>query len=211
MFELHNIGDNSALAIGPRHRPALSDDLVLSVRHRTTGDGRSLLLSRAQTREVLDWLAAWYEHGWAGVPRQEGPTSADVIEHYDRIAVRERIRADHERIDAHRLLHAAIALVPAGCRSQDLDEVALAQARVWARIEKERDHLEQIRRTLVQGLHEIVHSTTPSADALRKAAARLLKVNKPWVGEVSDAEATDTPLYDRRRLVVAADLLPARD
>lgn len=211
LFELHNIGDNNVLTIGPRYRPALSDDLVLSVRHRTTGGGRSVLLSRAQTLEVLDWLGAWYEHGWAGVPRAEGPTSADVIEHYARAAVREQIRADHERIDAHRLLHAAIALLPPGSRSQDLDDVALDQGRIWARIANERDHLETLRRTLVLGLREIQQSTTASADALRKAAGRLLKANKPFTGHISDADAADTPLYRWPRRVTAADLLPPPD
>jgi hypothetical protein len=212
LFELPNTGDNSLLTIGPRYRPPISDDLILSVRHHTTGDGRSVLLGRAQVREVLDWLTAWYEHGWPGVARTEGPTTADVIEHYRDIAVRERIRADHERIDAHRLLHAAIALVPADCRSQDLDEAALDQGRVWKRLDRERDHLEHVRRGLVQGLCDIEFSTTGSADALRKAAGNLLRrVNKPFTGEVNDAEAADTPLYRWPRRVTAAELLPTRD
>ncbi|ROO62998.1 hypothetical protein EDC02_5007 [Micromonospora sp. Llam0] len=211
-FELHNVG-NTLLTVGPRHHPPLSDDLVLAVGHRTyfQSSSRSVLATRAQVRELLDWLSAWYEHGWDGVPRKEGPTTADVVEHYHDIAIRERIRADHERIDAHRLLDAAIALIPADTRSQDLDDVALAQGRIWARLQKKHDHLEHIRRTLVQGLWEIEHSTTASADALRKAATRLLKANKPFTGDVSDAEAADTPLYRHPRRVTAADLLPTRD
>ncbi|MDG4795028.1 hypothetical protein [Micromonospora sp. WMMD1082] len=210
-FEVHNVG-NTMLTVGPRHHPPLSDDLVLAVGHRSyfQSSSRSVLLTRAQVRELLDWLNAWYEHGWDGVPREEGPTTADVVEHYHDIAIRERIRADHERIDAHRLLHAAIALIPAGYRSQDLDEVALAEGRAWMRLQKENDHLEGIRRALVQGLWEIEQSTTPSADALRNAATRLLKANKPFSGEVSDAEAADTPLHRHPRLVTAADLLPPR-
>lgn len=211
-FELHNVG-NSMLTIGPRHHPSLSDDLVLAVGHRTyfASSSRSVLLSRSQVRELLDWLSAWYEHGWDGVPRDEGPTTADIVEHYHDTAIRERIRTDHERIDAHRLLDAAIALVPAGCRSHDLDDVALEQGRAWARLQKEHDRLEDIRRALVQGLCEIEQSTTPSADALRKAAGHLLKANQPFTGGISDAEAADTPLYERTRLVTAAGLLPARD
>lgn len=211
-FELHNVG-NSMLIVGPRHHRPLSDDLVLAVGHRTyfESSSKSVLLSRAQVRELLDWLGAWYEHGWAGVPREEGPTTADVVEHYHDVAIRERIRADHERIDAHRLLHAAIALLPADSRSQDLDDAALDQGRIWARISKERDRLEHIRCVLVQGLCEIKFSTTPSADALRTAAGRLLKANKPFTGDVSDAEAADTPLYRHPRRVTVADLLPARD
>ncbi|MDG4834175.1 hypothetical protein O7627_33460 [Solwaraspora sp. WMMD1047] len=201
------------LTVGPRHHRPLSDDLVLAIGHRTyfQSSSRSVLLTRAQVRELLDWLSAWYEHGWDGVPREEGPTTADIVEHYHNAAIRERIRADHERIDAHRLLQAAIALIPADCRSQDLDEVALDQGRIWTRLQKERDHLEGTRQALVEGLWEIEHSTTPSADVLRTAAARLLKADKPFTGQVSDAEAADTPLHHRPRLVAAADLLPTRD
>jgi hypothetical protein len=31
------------------------------------------LMSRAQTGELLKWLAAGWENGWVGVPRTEGP------------------------------------------------------------------------------------------------------------------------------------------
>lgn len=145
----------------------------------------------------------------AGCAPRRRPTSADVIEHYRNIAVRERIRADHERIDAHRLLHAAIALVPAGTRSDDLDAVALDQGRAWVRLQQERDRLEEIRRGLVHGLSEMQHARNASADQLRAAAGRLLRLNKPGEREVDDADAADTPLYDRQRLVTAADLLPS--
>lgn len=210
-FELHETGGNDVLLLGPRHLPPITDDLVLAVQHRTYGDSsrRSILMSRAQTGELLDWLSAWWENGWAGVPHTEGPTSADVIEHYRDIAVRERIRADHERLDAHRLLHAAIALVEPGCRSEDLDAVALKQGRAWVRLQQERDRLEEIRRGLVQGLCELQHTNNASADQLRAAAGRLLRLNKPGCGEVADADAADTPLYDRQRLVTAAGLLPS--
>jgi hypothetical protein len=209
-FELHETGGNDVLLLSPRHLPPLTDDLVLAVQHRTYGESsrRSILMSRAQTGELLAWLGAWWEHGWPGVPRVEGPTSADVIEHYRDIAVRERIRADHERIDAHRLLHAAVALVPPGCRSDDLDAIALDQGRAWVRLQQERDRLEEIRRGLVHGLSEMQHARNASADQLRAAAGRLLRLNKPGGGEVDDADAADTPLYDRQRLVTAADLLP---
>jgi hypothetical protein len=113
VFELHNTSNNM-LTVGPRLRTPITDDLVLAMQHPTYGDSsrRSVLLSRPQVRELLDWLTTWYEHGWHGVRRAERPTSADIIEHYRDIAVRERLRADHERIDAHRLLHAAVALHP---------------------------------------------------------------------------------------------------
>ena len=209
-FELHETGGNDVLLLGPRHLPPISDDLVLSVQHRTYGESsrRSILMSRAQTGELLQWLSAWWERGWAGVPRAEGPTSVDVIEHYRNIAVRERLRADHERIDAHRLLHAAIALAPPGSRSHDLDAIALEQGRAWVRLQHERDRLEEVRRGLVQGLGDLQDASNASADQLRAAAGRLLRLNKPGSGEVDDADAADTPLYDRQRLVTAADLLP---
>ncbi len=130
------------------------------------------------------------------------------LEHYRNIAVRERIRADHERLDAHRLLHAAIALVAPGSRSEDLDAVALEQGRAWVRLQQERDRLEEIRRGLVQGLCELQAASNASADQLRAAAGRLLRLNVPGSGQVDAADAADSPLYDRQRLVIAADLLP---
>lgn len=209
-FELHETGGNDVLLLGPRHLTPITDDLVLSVQHRTYGESarRSILMSRAQTGELLEWLSAWWEHGWPGVSRAEGPTSSDIIEHYRSIAVRERIRADHERLDAHRLLHAAIALTPPGSRSDDLDAIALEQGRAWVRLRQERDRLEEIRRGLVQGLCELQAASNASAEQLRTAAGRLLRLNKPGSGEVDDVAAADTPLYDRQRLVAAADLLP---
>ncbi|MEU4217189.1 hypothetical protein [Actinoplanes sp. NPDC026623] len=36
-----------------------------------------------------------------------------------------------------------------------------------------------------------------------------MRRNTPGSGEVSDADAADTPLYDRKRLATAADLLPS--
>ncbi|WP_328463580.1 hypothetical protein OHA21_38315 [Actinoplanes sp. NBC_00393] len=210
-FELHETGGNDVLLLGPRHLPPLTDDLVLAVQHRTYGDSarRSILMSRAQTGELLAWLGAWWENGWPGVPRTEGPTSTDVIEHYRAIAVRERLRADHERLDTHRLLHAAIALAPPGARSAHLDAIALEQGRVWVRLQRERDRLEEIRRGLVNGLCELQAATSATADELRAAAGRLLRLNKPGSGEVDDTDAAETPLYDRQRLITAADLLPS--
>ena len=210
-LELHETGGNDVLLLGPRHQRPCTDDLVLSVQHRTYGDSsrRSILLSRAQAGELLQWLSAWYEHGWDGVARTEGPTSADVIEHYRDIAVRERLRADHERVDAHRLLHAAIALVPPDYRSEDLDAVALEQGRAFVRLDRERDRLDQIRCALVLGLVTLHHATTATADQLRTAADRLLKANRLGAVQVSDADAADSPLYDPQRLVIAAGLLPS--
>ncbi len=209
-LELHESGGNDVLLLGPRHQRPCTDDLVLGVQHRTYGNSsrRSIVLSRAQAGELLQWLTAWYEHGWDAVPRTEGPTSADVIEHYRAVAVRERIRADHERLDAHRLLHAAIALVPPGCRSEDLDAVALEQGRALVRLDRERERLDQIRAALAIGLVTLQHATTATADQLRTAAGRILKANRSEPVQVSDSDAADSPLYDRQRLVTAADLLP---
>jgi hypothetical protein len=64
--------DNTVLRVGPRHTTPVSDDLVLSVRHRTTGDGRSALLTRPAVTGLRDWLNRWLAEGWDGVHRQCG-------------------------------------------------------------------------------------------------------------------------------------------
>lgn len=89
--------DNTVLTAGPRHARPGTDDVVLSVRHTGVGTGRSILLSRAQAREVRDWLDQWLEHGWPGVPQVEGPSNADVITHFQEIALRAQRDLDRLR------------------------------------------------------------------------------------------------------------------
>jgi hypothetical protein len=61
--------DNTILRVGPRHSKPCTDDVVLSVRHRTTSDGRAALLDRQRVAELRDWLTRWLDEGWDGVPR----------------------------------------------------------------------------------------------------------------------------------------------
>jgi len=58
------------LQVRPRHTTPCTDDVVLTVSHRTTGGGRSVLLSRGQASALRDWLDRWVAEGWDGVPRR---------------------------------------------------------------------------------------------------------------------------------------------
>jgi hypothetical protein len=58
------------LQLTPRHKRPCTDDVVLSVFHRTTGGGRSVLLTRAMATTLRDWLHRWISEGWDGVPRR---------------------------------------------------------------------------------------------------------------------------------------------
>lgn len=62
------------LHVGPRHTRPVSDELVLSVAHRTIGDPRSILVSRRDAEEMHAWLGRWLSEGWDGVARQCGVT-----------------------------------------------------------------------------------------------------------------------------------------
>jgi hypothetical protein len=68
----HHEPDNTVLTVGPRHITPVTDDLVLAVRHRTTGGGRSALLSRPSVAGLHAWLGRWLADGWDGVPRRCG-------------------------------------------------------------------------------------------------------------------------------------------
>jgi len=69
MFEDRDGAANGVLRVGPRHTRPVTDDLVLSVRHRTTGDGRSFLLDKDKAVQLRDWLSRWLDEGWDGVRR----------------------------------------------------------------------------------------------------------------------------------------------
>lgn len=188
-------GFNTVLLVGPCHDRPLSDDVVLSVRHRTYDQGRSVLLSRARVRELRDWLDRWLADGWPGVPREEGPTSSDVIVHYREIAVRERIAADRARCDAARVVDAALALIPPVRRGADLAAIAAEQSAVWHRLQGERDTLEETRCRFVRALHDIEWAPAGvTADQMRKAAATALdRHNKTQAKE--PLPETDAPVY----------------
>lgn len=67
---------NDVLQVLPRHVKPCSDDLLLKVFHRTTGGGRSVLLSRRQAEGLHEWLSRWLAEGWDGVkkdaPKENG-------------------------------------------------------------------------------------------------------------------------------------------
>jgi hypothetical protein len=64
------------LQVAPRHKTPLTDDVVLSVFHRSTGGGQSVLLTRQHATELRDWLNRWIAEGWDGVPRRCPATHA---------------------------------------------------------------------------------------------------------------------------------------
>lgn len=195
-YELHETSGYSMLGIGPTHHPPLSDTLVIAVRHRSGYGGRSILASRAQVRELVDWLTRWLEHGWPGVPRAEGPTSVDVIEHYRDIAVRERIAADRVRREAGRQVDAALALIPAGRRSVDLEQVAKEQGTLWHQLTARADALETTRVQFVAALVRMSQATGATADQLRAAARKTLdRYNHP-PGKPMPDPVPDPPIYD---------------
>lgn len=83
-----------ALQVGPRGKKSGEDVLVLSVFHRTTGGGRSNLLTRAHAAALHAWLGWWLANGWPGVPRRCG------LEHADRFGTwRCDQDPDHRRTD----------------------------------------------------------------------------------------------------------------
>jgi hypothetical protein len=99
-LELHQKGTRTLLAVAPRGVAIGTDELHIGIGGAVYDTyGKSVLLSRAQVEDLHDWLGRWLAEGWDGVPPVQGPTSADIIEHYRDIAAREQIRADHERID----------------------------------------------------------------------------------------------------------------
>lgn len=157
-FELHQVGTRTMLALAPRGTAIGTDEVHVGIgAYRYDTYGKSVLLSRAQVRDLHAWLGAWLAEGWPGVAPQEGPTNADVIEHYRDVASRERIAADHERIRVGRLLAAALTLIPAEARAGEPDLAAIAndEAAAWKRLQDDADRGENARRIFVQGLHEI--------------------------------------------------------
>jgi len=157
-LELHQIGTRTMLAVAPRGVAMGTDEVHIGIGGAVYDTyGKSVLLSRAQVEDLHAWLTRWLAEGWHGVAPVHGPTSADVIEHYRDIAGRERIRADHERIDGSRRLAAAMSLVPADVLSTrpDLENIAAQHAREWQHLQNDADRGEQARLTFITGLHQI--------------------------------------------------------
>lgn len=60
---------NDLLVLGQRNNAAPTDEVLLSVAHKTTGGGRSVLLTRPEAAAVHQWLGQWLGEGWDKVPR----------------------------------------------------------------------------------------------------------------------------------------------
>lgn len=186
-FELHQVGTRTMLVLAPRGTSIGTDEVHVGIgAYCYDTYGKSVLLSRAQVRDLHAWLGAWLASGWPGVPAQEGPTNGDVIEHYRNIAVRERLAADHERCRVGRLLTAALSLIPAQDRATepDLDAIAREDGAVWQRLQAAADRGEAARLIFVQGLHDVDQWLT------RRRAARAR-------GEVSDTAEQDLDKLQR--------------
>jgi len=187
-LELHQIGTRTMLAVAPRGVAIGTDELHIGIGGAVYDTyGRSVLLSRAQVEDLHDWLSRWLAEGWDGVPPMQGPTNADIIEHYRDIAVRERVRADHERIAGDRRLAAALSLIPAEIRSDqpELEAIAAQQATEWQHLQADADRGEQARLTFITGLHQIEEALD------RRAAQRTLgqAIDDPetFLGQIRNA------------------------
>jgi hypothetical protein len=56
------------LSVSGRHVKPITDELLFSVQHRTTGGKRSVILSRQVVQELVIALQDWLAIGWSGVP-----------------------------------------------------------------------------------------------------------------------------------------------
>lgn len=180
-LELHQVGTRGMLAVAARGVSVGTDELHIGVGGSVYDTyGRSVLLSRAQVEQLHDWLGRWLAEGWDGVPPVQGPTSADIIEHYREVAVRERVRADRERRDGGRLLAAALSLIPADVQAgqPELEAVAAGEAATWQHLQADADRGEQARLIFLTGLHQI-------EDAIRHRDNRRARDQN-----VEDAEAS---------------------
>jgi len=194
------------LRLGPRHKTPISDDAVLTVGYHS-GNDKSVLLTRARAAELRDWLNVWLEQGWAGVPQVDGESTADVIDHFRNIAVRYQIERDHARADAAREVDAALALIPAELRTVDLVKVAAEQSLQWARLQAERDALENFRLACVSLVFDIDEARAATADDIRKALHRFLdRHNHPE--PKMPAVVSDAPIYDGEQMTLFDDDLP---
>lgn len=194
----------SRLHLGPRHKTPMSDDAVLTVGYHS-GNAKSVLLTRTRAGELRDWLNVWLEHGWAGVPQQDGESTADVIDHFRSIAIRYQIERDHARTDAAREVDAALALIPTELRTVDLVKVAAEQSLHWARLQAERDALENFRLACVSLVFEIGQAKSASADQIRKALDKFLDRHnhpKPKMPTV----VPDAPIYDGEQMNLFDDM-----
>ncbi|GAA2346627.1 hypothetical protein GCM10010170_033540 [Dactylosporangium salmoneum] len=136
--------------------------------------------------------------------QEDGESTADVIDHFRDIAVRYQIERDRARTDAAREIDAALALIPAELRTVDLVKVAEEQSRHWARLQGERDALENFRLACVSLIFDIDKAGQISADDIRKALHRFLdRHNHPEAK--MPAVVPDAPIYDHEQLCLDFD------
>ncbi|MER7278363.1 hypothetical protein ABT369_28380 [Dactylosporangium sp. NPDC000244] len=186
------------LRLGPRHKTPISDDAVLTIGYHS-GSDKSVLLTRARATKLRDWLNVWLEHGWEGVPQEDGQSTADVIDHFRDIAIRYQIERDRARTNAAREIDAALALIPAELRTVDLVKVAEEQSRHWAQLQAEVDALESFRLACVSLIFEIDQAGDIGADVIRKALHKFLdRHNHPKAKML--AVVPDAPIYDHEQL-----------
>lgn len=207
---LQIIGVGDVLSMRPRS--AQPDDTVVLVVGYLSGNVKSILLSRAQVAELHEFTGRWLTEGWDGVRRVEGPTTADVVEHYRDIAVRYQIAADDARIDGNRRVDAALALIPAEHRTVDLETVAKAQSEIWRRLTVERDGLEELRCAWLMAMFRIADLTDAvlaepkTAPAVRtyitKALAMQDRILAGRAGREQKGDAPDAPIYDIEQLAL---------
>ena len=199
-LELHEIGTRARLAVAPRGVGIGTDEVHIGIGAYTYDTyGKSVLLSRAQVEQLHAWLTQWLAEGWNGVTPVQGPTSADIIEHYRDIAGRERIRADHERIDGARRLAAALSLLPADVLATDtvLENVAAQEAEQWQHLQADADRGEQSRLIFITGLH-MIEQALESRDQQRALG-----------NTVQDAETTLTTIRKALHKLVQRGAHPA--
>ena len=202
-LELHQIGVRTMLAVAPRGVGIVTDEVHIGIGAAVYDTyGKSVLLSRPQVEELHAWLTQWLAEGWDGVPPVHGPTSADVIEHYRDVAVRERIRADRERSDGGRRLAAALSLIPPNvlATSAELERIAAQHADEWTHLQADADRGERARLIFITGLHEVEQALARRHDLHTRGEA------------VADADATLATVRKALRKLVTrgADPAPSR-
>jgi hypothetical protein len=199
-LELQQIGNRTMLTAAPRGVALGTDEVHIGIGTAAYDVyGKSVLLSRPQVRELHAWLTRWLAEGWHGVPPVHGPTSADVVEHYRDVAVRERVEADQQRRRAGQRLDAALSLIPADILADqpELAAIAAEHADEWRHLQHDRDRAEQARLTFVTGLHEINQALARRHDLRTRGQA------------VDDAETTLARVHNAVRTLLERGARPA--
>ena len=71
MTMIHAVSEHTGLlTVTGRHRKPVTDELVITLQHRTTGNPRSIVLSRDQVQDLSDALTTWLSEGWPGVAKR---------------------------------------------------------------------------------------------------------------------------------------------